>query len=65
MPGLHEGRWQQVQHNLGSRRTGDVAIEVDEGREVLELLTHDEAQCSEHGHAAVGDLQGGGGEGVL
>ena len=40
-------------------RTGDVAVEVDEGREVLQLLTHDEAQCGEHGYAAVGDLRGG------
>jgi hypothetical protein len=36
--------------------TGDVAIEVHEGGEVLQLLSHDEAQRGQHGHTAVHDL---------
>jgi hypothetical protein len=36
--------------------TGDVAIEVHKGREVLQLLAHDEAQRGQHGHTAVHDL---------
>ena len=40
----------------------NVAIEVEEGGEVLQLLADDEAQGREHGNAAVGDLKAAGGE---
>ena len=36
---------------------GDVAVKVEKGREVLQLLTNDEAQSGKHGHTAVGDLR--------
>eukprot|EP00959_Pyramimonas_sp_CCMP1952_P132688 2774355-Pyramimonas_sp.AAC.1 len=36
-------------------RPGDGAIEVEECREVLELLANNEAECGQHRHAAVGN----------
>lgn len=38
-------------------RASDVAISVEEGREVLQLLAHNEAQGSKHGNTAVDQLR--------
>ena len=37
-------------------RTSDVAVNVQEGGEVLKLLADEEAECSQHGNTAVGQL---------
>merc|ERR1719258_919582 len=38
---------------VANGRAGDVPVEVQEEGEVLQLLTHDESQGGEHGHAAM------------
>lgn len=56
VPALVQGE-HACANRLEGGRTADATVEVEEQREVLQLLSDDEADGGEHGHAAVRDLR--------